>query len=253
MIAYTDASLGNGFSIHSYSLIEKEQVILQDCFVKKSKSHDVDEAELISVISFLEKCHIKKLSHITINTDNLYVARTKKSKKHGELIKYMRQLLKDTESQIVWISRKLNKLAHNVCKSVRWKLNFMSEHSEDIGINPIEYVVVKEERKYWAKFKKGSLNADIISEEQKSHLKTYYNSLIKEDSRKTIEEILNYAHGRSCSSTRRGRQFFIEKFIEKFHPVSDIEFENARHIFNRVTIDNIAELEKIELNYKKGE
>lgn len=237
MQAYTDASVGDNYSIHSYVLYNNGEVTLQNCTTRNE--NDVQKAELTSILLLLKKCNEKQLKNIVIHTDSQSITRTSiQHKLYGSMIKEMNDILEVTGSSLIWVGRKSNKAAHNICKSIRRKLELANLKGTTNQFNISEFVILRDERKFSEGFRMGAVGSHS-TEIVKSHIKAYYDSLIKCDKRKPIEDILSWGDNeRNCKSAR-GRRLFVERYIERHHVLSDIHFNNAKHVFNKVITDNL--------------
>lgn len=234
MNAYTDASVANDYSVHSYVLFDNDKVILQNCEIKNE--NDTQIAELHSVIMLLTECEKKSIKNIMVHTDNINVATTSdQHKKYGKLIKTMNELLKKTESKIKWVSRKLNKAAHKVCESVKKIIN-ETNNGNVLSINPSDFVLIKKERIYVTNHKIGSISKNSLTDVELNHIRQYYSQMIKAEKRIPIERILEWGSKKKTCNSKKGRIMFVERFIARNHSLNDILFERACHAFNKVSI-----------------
>lgn len=235
--AYTDASVIDGRSIHSFVLLQGEKVVLEKCFKSDIKSSM--KAEIVSVIAFLLECGKLNLKDVVVSTDNLgVVTLNKKHKAYGGLIHWMRQLLMDTRGEIQWIRRNQNKRADNMCSVARKEIDKVDEidfqhlikdlNPTDIMKLPKE-LKLRQNRVYHCNEVQDKIGVNEISESDLTHMYQYYCSLIFKKKRVPIENILHWK--KEISNSKKGRLYFIESFICKNHDVKDVDFMRASHAF----------------------
>ena len=234
MQAYTDASVGEGYAVHSYILMDDEKITLKG--LMKSGIEKTHLAELTSVIALLLHCQRNSINNITINTDSKSILELKEtSTKHGKFIIWMRYLLRLTGSSIRWISRKENKVADKMCRDAVKQLSKV----EVVDFQPlldtipkVGYMKLKSCRGvvFERSFKKIDISSVDISKMEPAW--QYYRSMVKKSSRKSIEDILNWGSEGNYPNTKKGRRYLIERFIVTHHGIEEINELKACHAFD---------------------
>jgi hypothetical protein len=234
MLAYTDASVGDVLSYHSYVLLKNNEVILQNCIIK----NDTDSvyAELRSVVYLLLECEKLNLKNIIIHTDCPNVVTLSEIHlKYGELKKTINSLLVKTNSKLKWISRKFNKKAHKICDSV-------IKTVLDIGNVPVNIsnlLLLKEERKFQAIHKVGSISKNNLTSYEIDKIHEYYKSIVKKSKRKDIDFILEWGSNKSTNNSKKGLLFFVERFVVRNHTIDEIHFDRCVYAFSPVLINQL--------------
>lgn len=239
MQAYTDASIRDGYVVHSYVLIDKEKVTLKRLL--RSNIEKVHLAELTSIIALLLHCQENGIKNILVNTDNQGILQIKETSiKHGKFVIWMRHLLKLTGSSIQWISRKRNRIADEMCRIASKQLNEIEEvdfqylfnstpkvkspELKSMELKPSRVVIVRPDSKV--------LNIESIESSEIAHLQQYYCEYVIKDKRRSVEDILKWSGNEKYVNTKRGRRYLVEKFIVENHNIEDIHKLEDRQIFD---------------------
>lgn len=133
--AYTDASFKDGNIVVAYSIQNKEskQIISESCVVNSPEYQKKQEGiEAIAIIQLLERIIKDGLSDIKVHSDDLYLIRmlngelNAKNGYVGSLLSKI-NMLKDRAGMLnfVWIPRRLNTIADQLCRHTMQSLGYI--------------------------------------------------------------------------------------------------------------------------------
>ena len=234
MEAFTDASLIDGHSIHSYIIYEDENVILEEQL--KSNVIETTEAEIVSIIALLLKCRDLAIKNITIHTDSKAIVdmnkvfreyKSTRYKKMLRLLQKMRALMGSINANIKWIRRTENRKADKLCRDARNKIDTL----EEVNLKSSGDLIMLDERVLNDNLTKGAICAGTVSEEEEEHINRYYCSMVLKSCRRSTEELLMWGESQSHRNSQKGRRFFVESFIIEFHHSYELNQLKIQHAF----------------------
>lgn len=235
MQAYTDASVNNGWSTHSYILYNNGEVVLQDCI--KDNIESTCKAERLSILMLLLECERKGVKGVTIHTDSLNIVNTLATKPNKCLNKEITRLLEATESSVEWVNRELNKNSDSLCRSMNRIIEAIDMKNEQV--ESAKYFYLSPERHIKGRYRQGSINKKSISIRERKAMKEYYDSFIAPDKRCSLNSILKWARSKKAVNNKCGRLNIIERYICRHHSVDDIQFNKHKEVFQDFRIDRI--------------
>lgn len=201
--AYTDASIKDTKTIHSYYLINNyNEVILSNKV--ESDILNIQEAEKYSIELLLSDCFRKNIKDITIYTDSKCTV--KKFYENPTLKDY----LNSCQSELLWISRNKNKIADRMKYN---NIRFMPKKRVKCTFNPTDITTFKKPSQLY----KGNISSENVSNEEKEKLLKLYNNFVNDDTE--IDTILNWISDKPSLNSKVGRRFVIRQYIEHFHPL----------------------------------
>lgn len=247
MKVYTDASVIEEGSIHSYVIYDKSNKVMM---IDKARAYmeDTVAAEMLSVVNVLAKCKKMMIKNVTIHTDSVSVVGlvgknynknqqvSKSYKKYQFLISKIKTLLKAVEGTVKWVSRKRNTVADKLCREGRKMITDLKEISlnESTIISTGAQFRIKSGRVVTHNLVLDGITSKTVTEEDIQHIQEYYRGLVEKDKRTNISSILEWGEGKMNVNSKRGRRYFVEKYIEENHDIQDLQIKFLHNAFDVV-------------------
>lgn len=199
--AYTDASVREGVSLHSFCVFNNNcEFIVGKVF--KNNFKDSHEAELHSIKELLKYCIMNNVKVIKVNTD----CKGLLSNTDNEI----RKLMDEVNAELKWISRRNNSLAHRACTS--GDSNFFNVRSDNRKIK--SHISSIKTPKI---LHKGHVKLNNVNKSEKQKMYDLYLKLTNDFYRYTVDDILKWAENRETINTKVGRKYIVKEFIEEFY------------------------------------